>query len=252
MRQRSALPRMRPGAATVHGVGGRLPAHPPPHHAARHLPPLAYPALGWRPVTCGPKAAAALTVSAWMCAIMMMARSLVMKVPKPCCVSAPAKERGGELRERGQEQGGRLATRERRARPRLPLLCLESKRQPCPRAPQPVRRNPFREPAPLANLTGCASRRASSGSGGTHARGRNALSPFFDGASGTPVLVLQRDVGVGEEAVLLHDGGAQDHEPTEHRVPPVPPLRLDRRAEAVLGQPGEVSLKFDRAEGLRG
>eukprot|EP00964_Phaeocystis_antarctica_P157874 scaffold128274_cov39-Phaeocystis_antarctica.AAC.1 len=73
-------------------------------------------------------------------------------------------------------------------------------------------------------------------------QGRNSV-PLLRRCALTPVLVLQRHVGVGEEAVLLHDGGAQDHEPAEHRVPPVPPLRLHRRAEAVLGQPREVDLR---------
>ena len=41
------------------------------------------------PSTCGPKAAAALTASAWMCAIMMIARWFEMYSLKPSCVSAP-------------------------------------------------------------------------------------------------------------------------------------------------------------------
>ena len=41
------------------------------------------------PRTCGPKAAAMDTPSAWTCAIMMMARSFEMDWPKPICVSAP-------------------------------------------------------------------------------------------------------------------------------------------------------------------
>ena len=62
-----------------------------------------------------------------------------------------------------------------------------------------------------------------------------------------PLVVLEGDGRVREEAVSLGVAGENDRHPAEHRVAPVPPLRLDRRAEAVLGEPRVVGLELRHA-----
>ena len=65
-----------------------------------------------------------------------------------------------------------------------------------------------------------------------------------DSSEGTPVLEVQDHVRVGDEAMSLGVGCADDEEPTEHSMTSVPLLGVDARSPTVLGQRLEFFLPF--------